>query len=398
MNLMTIIKNAYQALRQNRRRSILTMIGIVIGIASVITILSLGRGFEAYTIKNLTASNEKTVAVNINFSPTDYEQFSTNKMRYFSDEDLRVVRDIEGVEKVDYVKSDADFLTVELQVAAKKITRHLGFVKFDKERVVIGRSITPEENETHQRVAIISRETAKDINANQDRVLGTGIEIKGELYQIVGIYESGSSGLFDMNPDVKIPKKSYQYYTNNEGNPTQIKITVASDYKPSKIAQKVIKKLETVGVSHNFGDYSTFDMSSLTDGIGKVLKMLTYFISAIAGISLFIAGVGVMNMMYTSVSERTQEIGVRRSVGARRRDIRNQFLAEGLMLTISAGVIGYIIGYLIALLVSAFLPFKVSPDLFTISLTLIITIVIGLVFSITPANMAARKDLVEILR
>lgn len=115
MNVITIIKNAYQALRQNMRRSILTMIGIVIGIASVITILSLGRGFEAYTIKNLTASNEKNVAVNINYSPTDYEQFSTNKMRYFSDEDLRVVRDIEGVEKVDYVKSDEDFLTVEFR-------------------------------------------------------------------------------------------------------------------------------------------------------------------------------------------------------------------------------------------------------------------------------------------
>ena len=160
----------------------------------------------------------------------------------------------------------------------------------------------------------------------------------------------------------------------------------------------MIKKLEKVGISRNFGEYSTFDMSSLTDGIGKVLKMLTFFISGIAGISLFIAGVGVMNMMYTSVSERVKEIGVRRSVGAKRRDIRNQFLVEGLMLTISAGVIGYIIGYLVALVISIFLPFKVSPDLFTISLTLVITIVIGLVFSITPANMAARKDLVEILR
>lgn len=398
MNLRAVIKNAYQALRQNTRRSILTMLGIVIGIASVITILSLGRGFETYTVKNLTATNEKNVAVDIVFSPSDYEQFESNKMRYFSDEDLKFIGQIEGVEKVAYVKADDKFLRIDLQAADKKISKNLGFVAGDKDAIEVGRTISRDDIETHQKVAIISRDTAKDVNPDVNKVLGTGIDIKGELYQIVGIYKGGTVNLFDMTPDVKIPKTTYQYYANSEGNPTQIKVTIANDYKPSKVAQKVIKKLEKVGVSRNYGEYSTFDMSSLTDGIGKVLKMLTFFISGIAGISLFIAGVGVMNMMYTSVSERVKEIGVRRSVGAKRRDIRNQFLVEGLMLTMSAGVIGYIIGYLVALVISIFLPFKVSPDLFTISLTLVITIVIGLVFSITPANMAARKDLVEILR
>ena len=398
MNLRAVIKNAYQALRQNTRRSILTMLGIVIGIASVITILSLGRGFETYTVKNLTATNEKNVAVDVVFSPSDYEQFESNKMRYFSDEDLKLIGQIEGVEKVAYVKADDKFLRIDLQAADKKISKNLGFVAGGKDAVEVGRTISRDDIETHQKVAIISRDTAKDVNPDVNKVLGTGIDIKGELYQIVGIYKGGTANLFDMTPDVKIPKTTYQYYANSEGNPTQIKVTITNDYKPSKVAQKVIKKLEKVGISRHFGEYSTFDMSSLTDGIGKVLKMLTFFISGIAGISLFIAGVGVMNMMYTSVSERVKEIGVRRSVGAKRRDIRNQFLVEGLMLTMSAGVIGYIIGYLVALVISIFLRFKVSPDLFTISLTLVITIVIGLVFSITPANMAARKDLVEILR
>ncbi|XOQ37385.1 MAG: ABC transporter, permease protein [Lactococcus sp.] len=398
MNLRAVIKNAYQALRQNTRRSILTMLGIVIGIASVITILSLGRGFETYTVKNLTATNEKNVAVDVVFSPSDYEQFESNKMRYFSDEDLKFICQIEGVEKVAYVKADDKFLRIDLQAADKKISKNLGFVAGGKDVVEVGRTISRDDIETHQKVAIISRDTAQDVNPDVNKVLGTGIDIKGELYQIVGLYKGVTTNLFDMTPDIKIPKTTYQYYANSEGNPTQIKVTIANDYKPSKVVQKVIKKLETVGNSRNFGEYSTFDMGSLTDGIGKVLKMLTFFISGIAGISLFIAGVGVMNMMYTSVSERVKEIGVRRSVGAKRRDIRNQFLVEGLMLTMSAGVIGYIIGYLVALVISIFLPFKVSPDLFTISLTLVITIVIGLVFSITPANMAARKDLVEILR
>ncbi|MDR1606688.1 MAG: ABC transporter permease [Streptococcaceae bacterium] len=398
MTLVAIIKNAYQALRHNARRSLLTMIGIVIGISSVMTILSLGRGFEAYTVKNLTTSNDQKLTVNISFTPTDYLQFESSKMRYFSDEDLRLAGQVAGVETVTYVKQDDSFLSTDLSIGNKKTTKSLGFSKFDSDKLDLGRKIRREENETHQKVAMISQETAKEINQDVKKVLGTGIDIKGELYQIVGIYDSGTLGLFDTSVDIKIPKKTYQYYTNREANPTQLKVTVANDYKPSEVAKKVIKKLSNSGVSRNFGDYSTFDMSVLTDGIGKVLKMLTYFISGIAGISLFIAGVGVMNMMYTSVSERTQEIGVRRSVGAKRSDIRNQFLAEGLILTVSAGIIGYIIGYLIALAISMMLPFRVSPDLFTIALTILITIVIGLAFSITPANMAAKKELVEILR
>ncbi|MGO2925201.1 ABC transporter permease [Lactococcus laudensis] len=140
MNLRAVIKNAYQALRQNTRRSILTMLGIVIGIASVITILSLGRGFKTYTVKNLTATNEKNVAVDIVFSPSDYEQFESNKMRYFSDEDLKFIGQIEGVEKVAYVKADDKFLRIDLQAADKKISKNLGFVAGDKDAIEVGRT------------------------------------------------------------------------------------------------------------------------------------------------------------------------------------------------------------------------------------------------------------------
>ena len=398
MKISEVITNAYQALRQNTRRSLLTMIGIIIGISSVITILSLGRGFEMYTVRNLTTSNDKQVSVDIMFNPTDLTQFANSKMSYFSDVDLNFVRQVEGVNKVEYVKQSDNLLSVELNVRNKKITKSLGFSNFGVDKIEFGRQFRSEENNGHQKVVLISKDTAKDINQDLTKVIGTGIDIKGELYQVVGIYMGGSEGLFDTTPDIKVSKKTYQYYENNRDRPMQIKVIVTKDFKPSNVAKNVIKKLNNIGSSRNFGKYETFDMGALTDGIGKVLKMLTYFISGIAGISLFIAGVGVMNMMYTSVSERTKEIGVRRNVGARRCDIRNQFLAEGLMLTVSSGIIGYILGYLIALIISIMLPFRVSPDFFTISLTIIVTLIIGLVFSITPANMASKKDLVEILR
>ena len=398
MNIRAIMKNAYLSLRQNTRRSLLTMTGIIIGISSVITILSLGRGFEAYTVKNLTDSNDKNVRVDISFEPTNISQFQNNKMHFFSDEDLNFVRQVEGVEKVEYDKQDQSISNIDIFVRNKKTTKSLGVSKLEKDPIILGRKITHLDEDNHQKVVLITEDTAKDINQDIKKVLGSGLDLKGKLYQIIGIYEGGKSEVFDMTPDIKVPKGTYQYYENAQDNPSQIKITVADNFKPSNISQKVIKKLENIGSSRNFGQYTTFDMTVLTDGIGKVLKILTYFVSSIAGISLFIAGVGVMNMMYTSVSERTKEIGVRRSVGARRVDIRTQFLAEGLMLTVSGGLIGYILGYLVALAISLVLPFKVFPDFLTIILTITITVVIGLLFSITPANMAARKDLVEILR
>ena len=318
MNIRAIMKNAYLSLRQNTRRSLLTMTGIIIGISSVITILSLGRGFEAYTVKNLTDSNDKNVRVDISFEPTNISQFQNNKMHFFSDEDLNFVRQVEGVEKVEYAKQDQSISNIDIFVRNKKTTKSLGFSKLEKDPIILGRKITHLDEDNHQKVVLITEDTAKDINQDINKVLGSGLDLKGKLYQIIGIYEGGKSEVFDMTPDIKVPKGTYQYYENAQDNPSQIKITVADNFKPSNISQKVIKKLENIGSSRNFGQYTTFDMTVLTDGIGKVLKILTYFVSSIAGISLFIAGVGVMNMMYTSVSERTKEIGVRRSVGARR--------------------------------------------------------------------------------
>ncbi|WP_234984610.1 ABC transporter permease [Pilibacter termitis] len=164
------------------------------------------------------------------------------------------------------------------------------------------------------------------------------------------------------------------------------------------MTNQALKLLRNKGNNRLSGTYETFDMSALTDGIGNVLSMLTYFISAIAGISLLIAGVGVMNMMYISVAERTKEIGIRRALGAKRRDIRLQFLLEGVFLTVIGGIIGYIFGFLVALTISVFLPFQVAPDFFTLSLALGVSGFIGILFSVIPANKAANKDLIEILR
>ena len=245
----------------------------------------------------------------------------------------------------------------------------------------------------------MSKETAEEISPNIRSVIGYGIPIDGELYTVIGIAQGRDSDeLFSDSADIEIPQNTYESYHNKNNVISSISISIQQGYKPSTVANSVVKKLSQDGSMSSQGTYSTLDMSSLLDGISKILSTLTLFISGVAGISLFIAGVGVMNMMYTSVSERTKEIGIRRALGAKRSEIRYQFLTEGLLLTISSGLIGYLLGFLVALVISQFLPFEVRPTFFTVGIAIGSTSLLGLFFSITPANAAARKDLVEILR
>lgn len=301
--------------------------------------------------------------------------------------------------KVDYVKSETDTLYKEIILQGTKYNKSIDLVQTQGRTVAYGRSIKEIDVKDKNKVAIVDTDVAKRITEYPiESVLGEGLEIAGTVYQIVGIFNSGSEDVFSEAASIEIPKKTYDFYNPYENQITSIRVHIDEGSKPSSIGNHVLETLADSGSMTSQGSYEIFDMSNLTDGIGKILSMFTIFISGIAGISLLIAGVGVMNMMYTSVSERIKEIGVRRAVGARQRDIRNQFLLEGLMLTISSGIVGYIIGFLLALIISLALPFKVRPDLFTVFLALGITSILGIVFSLAPANSAAKKDVVSILR
>ncbi|HAR0239289.1 TPA: ABC transporter permease, partial [Enterococcus faecium] len=179
---------------------------------------------------------------------------------------------------------------------------------------------------------------------------------------------------------------------------SSLTLTLEEGVEPDKVTSKVINQLKEKGSLKHLGEYEVLDTAMLTKGIGQILSTITYFITAVAGISLFIAGVGVMNMMYISVSERTKEIGIRRALGATRKSIMLQFLLEGLILTLSGGLIGYLLGMALAYSVGSLIKVNVSLDLFTILLAVGVSSVIGLVFSVMPASEAAKKDLIDILR
>ena len=408
MNFYVNFRSAFKAINNNRKRSILTMIGIIIGVSAVIAILAIGRSYERQTIESLTKSDNGKIQAQILFNPNDDSFYETNRPA-FQSSDLELVRQVSGVESAEFEKQESNSISFSALVQNKNQSIEAKLVQQTKSDILVGRNLSKADNLNRSRVAIINEEFAKDLYGTPENALNRGVLISGQNYAIVGVYsgtemsdeEAQMASMFgEMSSyQVQIPKKAYEYYLiKGDDASYSILVTMKKGTRPDEVTNKILDKLKKSGSMRQQGSYRSFDTAILSKGIGKVLSTITYFITAVAGISLFIAGVGVMNMMYISVSERTKEIGIRRALGATQRSIMIQFLIEGVLLTFTGGVIGYFIGMILAYGIGSLMKIHVTVDLFTIVVAVGVSTLIGLIFSVMPAREAAKKDLIDILR
>ena len=408
MNFYVNFRSAFKAINNNRKRSILTMIGIIIGVSAVIAILAIGRSYERQTIESLTKSDNGKIQAQILFNPNDDSFYETNRPA-FQSSDIELVRQVSGVESAEFEKQESNSISFSALVQNKNQSIEAKLVQQTKSDILVGRNLSKADNLNRSRVAIINEEFAKDLYGTPENALNRGVLISGQNYAIVGVYggtemsdeEAQMASMFgEMSSyQVQIPKKAYEYYLiKGDDASYSILVTMKKGTRPDEVTNKILDKLKKSGSMRQQGSYRSFDTAILSKGIGKVLSTITYFITAVAGISLFIAGVGVMNMMYISVSERTKEIGIRRALGATQRSIMIQFLIEGVLLTFTGGVIGYFIGMILAYGIGSLMKIHVTVDLFTIVVAVGVSTLIGLIFSVMPAREAAKKDLIDILR
>lgn len=408
MNFYVNFRSAFKAINNNRKRSILTMIGIIIGVSAVIAILAIGRSYERQTIESLTKSDNGKIQAQILFNPNDDSFYETNRPA-FQSSDLELVRQVSGVESAEFEKQESNSISFSALVQNKNQSIEAKLVQQTKSDILVGRNLSKADNLNRSRVAVVNEDLAKDLYGTPENALNRGVLISGQNYAIVGVYggtemsdeEAQMASMFgEMSSyQVQIPKKAYEYYlTKGDDASYSILVTMKKGTRPDEVTNKVLDKLKKSGSMRQQGSYRSFDTAILSKGIGKVLSTITYFITAVAGISLFIAGVGVMNMMYISVSERTKEIGIRRALGATQRSIMIQFLIEGVLLTFTGGVIGYFIGMILAYGIGSLMKIHVTVDLFTIVVAVGVSTLIGLIFSVMPAREAAKKDLIDILR
>ncbi len=415
MNLTEAIRIALRALAANKLRSILTMLGIIIGVAAVIALMSVGQGVQALIIEQLQSAGSNMLII----VPGRLEEAQPGDPRTrrpsnpLTNGDWLALRDPLNVPHLLAVVPEVDGQTT---VSYGKTTLSLLITGTNDEYPFVrnfypaeGRFITQEDILSEARVAVLGRNVAEKLFSPDVYPIGQTIRINQIPFRVVGIMEKqGGSGFRNFDDLVFVPfttaqQRLFPYMRSPKGEPTLSLILAKVDSEDNlKAAQAAIEDLlrERHHITYlDEDDFSVINQADILDILGSITGVLTTFLGGIAAISLLVGGIGIMNIMLVSVTERTREIGLRKAVGAKRRDILLQFLVEAMVLSLIGGFIGMILGFAGAqILASLSEDLKAIISLDSILLATGFSLLVGLFFGIYPALRAAQLHPIDALR
>ena len=402
MRYNDLYQSAKKSILSNRLRSLLTMLGIIIGVGSVVLMVSVGRSFERYILEQVESFSSNLIEL----YPTGFEKFGrTVDSVTFSDyEAVKRLTTVESVAPVIFVTEKVVYGTEEISPMIFGTTKEF----FNNYSLTIerGRILNDADVQGARSVAVLASQAAVDLFGNTDPI-GERIRVGNRSYTIVGVMQSmGSALLQDLDTPVYVPFTTARAQTGQKYlSYLTMKSTVDDELALADITLLLRQRHGIANPDNDFDkdDFRARSASQATEIVGTVGLGLTAFISLIAGVSLLVGGIGIMNIMLVSVSERTREIGLRKAVGATRQDILRQFLIEAVFLTAIGGLIGIIggagIGWLLAAVASKFIgdvPFVLSiPALLAATIMALGT---GLIFGLYPARKAAEKSPMEAIR
>lgn len=398
MDLKEIFILALRSIRRNKTRSLLTALGIIIGVASVILLVSLGQGLQNYITgqfedlgTNLVVVLPGKVSLESGFSQGP-PNFAGSKLT------------VEQTDEISRLGGAIDLAgaAIELPTAVKykgksKYTTVAGvsanYGRIRNLKMLSGRGISEADVTLSRKVAILGTGIADSLFGKGNPV-GKDITIGEEKFSVVGVLEKlGSGGIgFDVDNFVAIPITSGQRLFGMENVMT---ITVKATSKES-VSQAITQTKNYLSRKLKADDYSVVDQSNLLSTITQILSVLTAALGGIAAISLVVGGVGIMNIMLVSVTERTREIGLRKAVGAKPNDILIQFLIEAVVLSLFGGIIGILIGAGGAQIINKFFPAAVS--FWSVMLSFGVSALVGVIFGVAPAIRASRLNPIDALR
>jgi putative ABC transport system permease protein len=395
------------SLKLSKWRSFLTMLGIIIGITSVITIVSLGEGLKHQIAGQINQLGSDVITVRsgklVNREASGHIE-GVNLLAFLNTSTL-TSKDVEALNKIPSAKDIVPINFVTSSAASDSAKSDNLFVIGTSPEMadVLHQKIDYGEffsqDGVDQNYAVIGSNVAHQLFEELNPV-GQSIHIAGQGFVIRGVLAQTSGGLLsvaatDFNSAVLIPSKTAQTLTENHTNILQILVKSKSGNIDSTVHDVRQALLKTHDNQENFTVLKQYE---LLDIAGGTLNIITGFISGIAAIALLVGGIGIMDIMLVSVSERTREIGIRKSIGATNRQILNQFLVEGLALTISGGIIGIAISLLINLLLRLYTSLHPVITIPIMVLAVGVSVVVGVIFSVAPALKAARKHPIDALR
>jgi putative ABC transport system permease protein len=394
---------ALTAIRANKARSILTMLGIVIGICSVALMATAINGIDRAFVDGISALGANNLYI--------------DKYAWFTDEDFFLMRNRKNI-TLDQYERFAKLAKLPLAVAPTILTMHKvlsgdnfiegtlmtgttdGYVRTTNFNFARGRFFSGLESSGARNVAVLGSQVAAHLFARQDP-LAQEVKIDGIPFRVVGVLEKqGSNMLGNFNPDnqVYIPIGTVFKYFRRDRDTVTIVVRARSTEMTEATREEALGMMRRVrGLMHDEkDDFSINTQEGLTTEYDKVVGVIKLVGLFITGLSLLVGAIGIMNIMFVSVKERTREIGIRKAIGAKKRTIMGQFLTEAALICLLGGLVGLLLAVALSMLINKFLPTSVQVN--TIVLAISISLITGIVSGLAPAWTAAKMDPVEALR
>lgn len=373
------------------------MLGIIIGVGSIITVVAIGKGGEAALKSQFAGAGNNTIQINFKSDTEDPFAMPFDQTPTFTQENLLQLANIPEIAHVITTNNTMETLPInEKNIGTQVYGITNEYFSVNSIKMVSGRKLTESDFSQANNLIMINEKAAKDFLKNKQAV-GQIIELKGQPFQIVGVYKP-QNGIFDMGiPEMLLPLSLWPVlYGTDDIQSVTLQARNVGELEAA--GQKAVNLLNDTKSPELKGKYEVFNLEEIQKSISKVTNIMTMIIGGIASISLLVGGIGVMNIMLVSVTERTREIGIRKALGATRGKILLQFLIEAVMLTLLGGIIGIGLGVGGAHIVSSFAKWPPLVSGQVVIGGVLFSMTLGIIFGLMPANKAAKLDPIDALR